>query len=137
LLLKYGALEEEHGLAKRAMGIYERATTKVSDEDRFDVRFPLASLRQGRNADSLPSQMFTFYIAKATSNYGLASTRPIYERAIEALPDRQTAEMCLRFAALERKLGEIDRARAIYKHASQFCDPRVSRRIRRAGVWQH
>lgn len=42
------------------------------------------------------------------------------------LPDRQTAEMCLQFAALERKLGEIDRARAIYAHASQFCDPRVN-----------
>ena len=24
---------------------------------------------------------------------------------------------------MERKLGEIDRARAIYTHASQFCDP--------------
>jgi len=33
--------------------------------------------------------------------------------------------MCLRFASLERKLGEIDRARAVYAHASQFCDPRV------------
>lgn len=33
--------------------------------------------------------------------------------------------MCLRFANLERKLGEIDRARAIYAHASQFCDPRI------------
>ena len=33
--------------------------------------------------------------------------------------------MSLRFAQLERKLGEIDRARAIYAHASQFCDPRV------------
>ena len=33
--------------------------------------------------------------------------------------------MCLRFAQMERKLGEIDRARAIYAHASQFCDPRI------------
>lgn len=71
-------------------------------------------------------QMFTVYIAKATENYGLPATRPIYERALEVLPDKQTAEMCLRFAALERKLGEIDRARAIYAHASQFCDPRVN-----------
>lgn len=70
--------------------------------------------------------MFTIYIAKATANYGLPATRPIYERALEVLPDRQTAEMCLRFAGLERKLGEIDRARAIYAHASQFCDPRVN-----------
>lgn len=70
--------------------------------------------------------MFSIYIAKATANYGLPATRPIYERALEVLPDRQTAEMCLRFAALERKLGEIDRARAVYAHASQFCDPRVN-----------
>lgn len=32
---------------------------------------------------------------------------------------------------MERKLGEIDRARAIYAHASQFCDPRVN-----PGFWQ-
>lgn len=69
--------------------------------------------------------MFTIYIAKAAANFGLPATRPIYERALEVLPDRQTAQMCLRFAQLERKLGEIDRARAIYAHASQFCDPRV------------
>lgn len=105
LMLMYGKLEEEHGLAKRAMKIYDRATRSVSTDDRFD--------------------MFVFYIAKAAANFGLAATRPIYERAIEALPDRQTADMCLRFAELERKLGEIDRARAIYAHASQFCDPRT------------
>ncbi len=70
--------------------------------------------------------MFTIYIAKAAESFGLPATRPIYERALEVLPDRQTAEMCLRFAQLERKLGEIDRARAIYAHASQFCDPRVN-----------
>ena len=55
--------------------------------------------------------MFTIYIAKAAANYGLTATRPIYERALEVLPDKQTARMSLRFAALERKLGEIDRAR--------------------------
>ena len=31
----------------------------------------------------------------------------------------------MRFADLERKLGEIDRARSIYAHCSQICDPRV------------
>ena len=33
--------------------------------------------------------------------------------------------MCLSYAQLETKLGEIDRARAIYSHGSQFSDPRV------------
>lgn len=112
LFLKYGALEEEYGLAKRAMKIYERATKEVAESERFD--------------------MFTFYIAKTASNFGLAATRGIYEAAIEVLPDRQTAEMCLRFASLERKLGEIDRSRAIYKYASQFCDPRITA----GGFWK-
>lgn len=120
----YAQLEEEHGLAKRAMSIYDRATQVVADEDKFQVN--CHPLSQTQYVLIYSSQMFSIYIAKATANYGLPATRPIYERSLEVLPDRQTAEMCLRFAALERKLGEIDRARAVYAHASQFCDPRVN-----------
>ena len=121
--MMYATFEEEHGLAKRAMSIYDRATSAVADEDKFEVS--LCSSLTIATISSPFLQLFTIYVAKATSNYGLPATRPIYERAIEVLPDKQTAEMCLRFAAMERKLGEIDRARAIYAHASQFCDPRV------------
>ncbi|MCJ1328638.1 pre-mRNA-splicing factor syf1 [Thelotrema lepadinum] len=106
LYLMYGNLEEERGLARHAMRIYERATRAVSDEDR--------------------SEMFNFYITKSASNFGLTSTRPIYERAIASLPDREAKDMCLKFAEMEKRLGEIDRARAIYGHASQFCDPRTT-----------
>ena len=111
LYLMYGNLEEERGLARHAMRIYERATRAVSDEDRLE--------------------MFEFYITKSASNFGLTSTRPIYERAIAALPGQEAKEMCLKFAEMERRLGEIDRARAIYGHASQFCDPRTN-----APFWQ-
>lgn len=69
--------------------------------------------------------MFNFYIAKASANFGVTYTREIYERAIEVLPDKEAKDMSLKYAELERKLGEIDRARALYAHASQFCDPRV------------
>ena len=110
LFLMYGNLEEERGLARHAMRIYERATRSVSDEDR--------------------SSMFSFYVTKSASNFGLTSTRPIYERAIAALPDREAKDMCLKFAEMERRLGEIDRARAIYGHASQFADPRTEK-----GFW--
>ena len=47
----------------------------------------------------------------------------IYEAAISELPDAQIKDMCLRFAEMERRLGEIDRARAIFQHGSQFCEP--------------
>ncbi len=33
----YAKLEEEYGLAKRAMSIYERATQVVNDEDKFEA----------------------------------------------------------------------------------------------------
>ncbi|ODA77139.1 hypothetical protein RJ55_07658 [Drechmeria coniospora] len=106
IYLMYGNLEEERGLARHAMRIYERATRAVADEDRAD--------------------MFIFYITKSASNFGLPSTRPIYERAITSLPDLEAKGMCLKFADMEKRLGEIDRARAIYGHASQFCDPRTN-----------
>ncbi|KAG5952258.1 Pre-mRNA-splicing factor syf1 [Claviceps sorghi] len=106
IYLMYGNLEEERGLARHAMRIYERATRAVADEDRAD--------------------MFNFYITKSASNFGLSSTRPIYERAIAALPDTEAKDMCLKFADMEKRLGEVDRARAIYGHASQFCDPRTN-----------
>ena len=106
IYLMYGNLEEERGLARHAMRIYERATRAVGDDDRAD--------------------MFNFYITKSASNFGLSSTRPIYERAITALPDAEAKVMCLKFADMEKRLGEIDRARAIYGHASQFCDPRTN-----------
>ncbi|MCJ1311323.1 pre-mRNA-splicing factor syf1 [Agyrium rufum] len=106
LYLMYGNLEEERGLARHAMRIYDRATRAVDDDDRMD--------------------MFNFYVTKSASNFGLTSTRPIYERAIAALPDAQAKDMCLKFAEMERRLGEIDRARGIYGHGSQFCDPRTT-----------
>ena len=40
------------------------------------------------------------------------------------------SDMCVRFAELERKLGEIDRARALYMHASQIADPRVRTHVK-------
>jgi pre-mRNA-splicing factor SYF1 len=89
------------------MRVYERATRAVADEDRLG--------------------MFDFYITKSATNFGLTSTRPIYERAIAALPDKEAKVMCLKFAEMERRLGEVDRARAIYGHASQFADPRVEK----------
>lgn len=39
--------------------------------------------------------------------YGVIKTREVYERAIEALPDDQAKKMCLEYAEVERKLGEV------------------------------
>lgn len=109
--LLYAKLEEEHGLARHAMAVYERATTAVKPEEMFD--------------------MFNIYIKKAAEIYGIPRTRQIYQKAIEVLPEENSREMCVRFSEMETKLGEIDRARAIYAYCSQMCDPRVT-----ADFWQ-
>lgn len=106
IFLLYAKLEEEHGLARHAMAVYERATTSVLPEQMFE--------------------MFNIYIKKAAEIYGVPKTRQIYEKAIETLPEDKSRDMCIRFSEMETKLGEIDRARAIYAHCSQMCDPRIT-----------
>ncbi len=106
IYLLYAKLEENHGLAKRAVKIYERATEAVLPEERYE--------------------MYNIYIKQVASMKGVTGTREIFEKAIEVLPDDKVKEICMRYADMERKLGEIDRARAIYVHCSQLCDPKTN-----------
>lgn len=102
--IMYADLEERYGLARHAMNIYDRATRAVDDSDKF--------------------VLFNLYISRATEFFGVTRTRDIYEKALHSLPDRFVKDICLQYADLELKLGEIDRARAIYTYCCQFCDPR-------------
>jgi pre-mRNA-splicing factor SYF1 len=101
----YATFEEQHGLARHAMKIYERATLAVPKNERFDV--------------------WKKCIDRTSATFGVTFTRDLYSQAIEALPDKEARVMCIEFADLERKLGEVDRARAVYAHCSQLCDPRT------------
>lgn len=103
-------LEEQYGLVKTSMRILDRACSAVDPKDK--------------------KELFQLYIAKSASNYGLTSTRPIYERALDELPDSEARDMSLQFAQMETRLSEIDRARAIFGHGSQFANPASSK-----GYW--
>lgn len=72
-----------------------------------------------------PVQLYIVYIARCAHRFGVARTREIYESSIKHLPDHHVKSMCLKYASLEKKLGEVDRARAIYQYGAQFCDPRI------------
>jgi len=111
IYVMYAKFEEDHGLIRHAMSVFDRATTAVLETERHAV--------------------FKTYIAKAAEFFGVTATRDIYEKAIEVLPDANVKDMCIQYADVERRLGEIDRARAIYGHAAQFCDPRIE-----AAFWQ-
>jgi len=106
IYLLYAQFEEKYGLARHAMKVYERATKGVAKGERNEV--------------------WNIYIERTSATFGVTYTRGLYEKAITELPDREARDMCIRFANLERKLGEIDRARGIYQHCSQLCDPRTN-----------
>lgn len=63
IYLLYAKLEEEYGLARHAMAVYERATSAVESDERH--------------------QMFNIYIKRAAEIYGVTHTRAIYQKAIE------------------------------------------------------
>ena len=103
--LLYAKYEEDYGLLKRAMDVYSRACEACATEDK--------------------QKTFFIYIYRCGEFFGVTKTREIYERAIKELSDKDLKAVCMRYAALERGLGEIDRARAVYVYGSQFCDPRL------------
>ena len=194
LFLQYAALEEQHGLARSAMEVYDKAVKTVPVKERLSVYelylaraheyFGLGKVRSLRQPSWSPTFPFSYCPAprptlllsaafSPTSTYllqtimkivqsccrwsrfqvsdvklpssplsegsagtepavcwGSAQVREIYETAIEeqeegGLSDEDCKRMCLRYAALERRLGEIDRGRAIYVHASSLADPRT------------
>ncbi len=66
--LLYAKLEEDYGLTRHVMGVYDRAVKAVEDEkDMYEL--------------------FNLYIKKSAEIYGISRTRPIYEKAIEMLPE--------------------------------------------------
>lgn len=103
--LLYSRLEEEYGMVRHCMDILDRATTAVPAKDKYEL--------------------FLYYIKKVEDYYGATKTREVYEKAMESVPDEHVKDIALRFADLETKLGEIDRARVIFTYASQFCNPQV------------
>ncbi|KAL8138002.1 hypothetical protein V2J09_004003 [Rumex salicifolius] len=106
LYLQYAKLEEDYGLAKSAMKVYDQATKAVPAGEKLS--------------------MYEVYISRAAEIFGVPKTREIYEQAIQSgLPDKDVKTMCLKYAELEKNLGEIDRSRAIFSYASQFADPRT------------
>jgi len=103
--LLYARTEEQFGLARHAMKVYDKAVDCVTDEDKMEL--------------------YSIYIQRAGDLFGVTRTREIYIKAIKTLPDIYLPNMCLRFVALERRLGEVDRAREIFKYGSQYTDPKA------------
>ena len=113
IFLLYAKFEEEYGLSRRAMDVYARACQTVPVADRY--------------------ALYVIYIARVTQRFGLTRAREVYEEAMQRLHQRHVLPLCLAYAKLELRLGEVDRARALYTYVSQWADAREARGQR---VWR-
>lgn len=109
IYLEFALLEEKYGLARHAMEVYQRAARNVPKKERLAI--------------------YDLYLSKASEFFGVGKLREIYEGAMEAqppgdLPDADVRILGMRYAMLEKKLGEIDRSRAILVHVAPLCDPK-------------
>ena len=95
----YSDFEEKYGLISHAIEVLEKGLSVVdSQENKFDI--------------------FNLLLAKSTQFFGIMKTRELFEKAFTVFKGSQLIQVGLRFAKLERKLGEIDRCRSIYEHLS-------------------
>lgn len=113
LYILYAKLEEDRGLVRNAIKIYDRAVQKVISREKKTV--------------------YRVYISRVAENFGLPATRQIFQQALNDLDDEGANEIGKEFIIVEEKLGEIDRARALYGFVSQFNNPDDSLN---AGFWQ-
>jgi pre-mRNA-splicing factor SYF1 len=105
----YYRFESDRCLAKNAIDILMRAAESVPLSDRPGFWY--------------------LAIAETTRLLGSAACRTLFQSAVEDFSKQGTSgdiyciEFCVGFCSLESKLGQIDRARAILFHGSQFANP--------------
>jgi pre-mRNA-splicing factor SYF1 len=102
--LMNGKFEEEYGLTKRALGVYNQMCQKVPASEKYAA--------------------YELFIAKTIKFMGQTASRDVYQSAIQDLEDTAAAQLCLDFAKMETSLKEMDRARAIFTYGAQMADPR-------------
>jgi len=112
LYLQASSFEEKHGPPREAIALLERGVLEVPNKN------------GGRR------KLYDALLAKSSLLFGVSKVREVFEKALErgatspgGLPDLDALQLSRQWAALESRLGEVDRARAVYSHASSLANP--------------
>ena len=115
LYLQASSFEEKHGPPREAVSILERGVLQVPNKG------------GGRR------KLYDALLSKSSALFGVSKVREVFETALEreaaapgGLPDADALQLARQWAALESRLGEVDRARAVYSHASSLANPLTS-----------
>ena len=88
--IKYAKAEEQYGLARHAIAIFDRGCKVVADSVKLDF--------------------YKLYIKKVEQHYGVTKTRPIYEKAIQVstlLTDAHILTLSFLFTSSHTLIGTI------------------------------
>lgn len=100
-----GRFEEKYGLLNHCIEAYDKMGDFVENSKKY--------------------LLFKLYAAKVAELLGLAQTRPIFKKGLDILKDSEKVHWGFSFIEVEKKLGEVDRARQIFSFLSQFCEPMI------------
>lgn len=111
VVLLYISYEENYGFMSKVMEIFATSRSQMVPKERFNLS--ILSLK------------------KSLKFYGLLKTRKLFEDILEESYKlvydfkgyEYTSRLAIYFAQVEKSVGEIERARAVFQYASQFCDP--------------
>ena len=78
-------MEEKHGLTSTAMSIYERASKLSTLKSRW--RCVAKYVGRVHTPTFCSPQVFNIYTKKSEEHFGIMSTREIYDKAAEVIPD--------------------------------------------------
>lgn len=101
----YSEFEERFGLFNHAVEILDRMSDEVPEQDK--------------------QRAYEVFATKVANLMGVTRTRPIYEKALENFKGKTFVLFGLRYAKLEKMLGEIDRARQIFNYLAPMVDPEI------------
>lgn len=106
LYVMYAEMEERFSTSRHALAVLERGARAVREEDR--------------------AELYRLLVVKTATLWGVSRTRAVYVEALQSLQDLEAVvEFACRFSMMERRLGEVDRARAIYVECCRIVDTRV------------
>lgn len=115
LYLQAASFEERHGPPREAIKILERGVLEVPNKG------------GGRR------KLYDALLSKSSLLFGVSKVREVFQSVLErdaaapgGLPDLDALQLSRQWAALEGRLGEVDRARAVYSHASSLANPLAS-----------
>ena len=108
----WSEFEEKNGLFSDMFKVLEKAESVIPKKD-------------------LPFLM-RVYVSKVYKFSGITQTREIYQRALEVLEGEALVPVGIEFANVEKRVGEIDRARGVFRYLGQFSEPNVDE----FGLWK-